>query len=175
MVKKRRELARIDEMHDLGRRNAETLRRAQGWCKHLKVEMTSAGMLAGMSGLPIGSHDISCVHAKGCLGGMNLPWILPEFVVENCRGCPSHSPNGDTEWGERVIAEHTLARLVSCAGCGRNSTDSWTEELSTKRGKSAPPSQTRCDQKARHSCLATRGTNSERFERKSALGAHILR
>jgi hypothetical protein len=106
MVKKRRELARIDEMHDLGRKNAETLKRAHGWCKHLKIEMTSAGMLAGMSGLPIGSHDITCDHARGGISGLNLPWILPEFVVQNCRGCPSHSPNGDTEWGERVIAEH---------------------------------------------------------------------
>jgi hypothetical protein len=106
MVKKRREQARIGEMHDLGQRNVETLRSARGWCKHLNVEMTSYGLLAEMSGLPIGSHDVTCPHAEHGLGGMNLPMILPEFVIQNCRGCASHIPNGDTEWGDRVIAEY---------------------------------------------------------------------
>jgi hypothetical protein len=63
-----------------------------------------------MSGLPIGSHDVSYPHAEHGLGGMNLPMILPHFVVENCRGCPSHAPNGDTEWGDRVIAEYEARR-----------------------------------------------------------------
>ena len=106
MVKQRREEAHIAESHELGRKNVEILAAARGWCKHLQVEMTSYGLLAEMSGLPIGSHDVSCPHAKQGLGGMNLPMILPHFVVENCRGCPSHTPNGGTEWGDRVIADY---------------------------------------------------------------------
>jgi hypothetical protein len=106
MVKKQQEQRRIAEMNDLGRRNVETLAAARGWCKHLRIEMTSHGLLAEMSGLPIGSHDVTCPHAEHGLGGMNLPMILPQFIIQNCRGCASHAPNGDTEWGNRVIAEH---------------------------------------------------------------------
>src|SRR5262245_5588698 len=106
MVKQRREQARLAESHELGRKNVEMLAAARGWCKHLRVEMTNWGYLAEMSGLPIGSHDITCPHAEHSLAGMNLPMILPEFVVQNCRGCASHAPNGDTEWGDRVIAQH---------------------------------------------------------------------
>src|SRR5258707_3899816 len=106
MVKQRREQARIDEMHDLGQKNVEMLRAARGWCKHFLVQMKSCGLLAQMSGLPIGLHDVTCPHAEHGLGGMNLPMILPEVVIKNCRGCTSHAPNGDTEWGERVIAEY---------------------------------------------------------------------
>src|SRR5690348_8594201 len=93
MVKKGREEKRIAEMEDLGRKNVETLAAARGWCKHLQIEMTSCGLLAQMSGLPIGSHDVTCPHAERGLGGMNLPMILPEFVIQNCRGCTEHSPN----------------------------------------------------------------------------------
>jgi hypothetical protein len=106
MVKRRREEARIAESYDLGRRNVETLAAARGWCKHLQVEMTSYGVLAEMSGLPIGSHDVGCPHAEHGLSGMNLPMNLPHFVVENCWGCPMRAPNGDTKWGDRVVAEH---------------------------------------------------------------------
>jgi hypothetical protein len=106
MVKRRREQARIAEMQDLEERNVEVLAAARGWCKHLQVEMRSYGLLAEMSGLPIGSHDVACPHAEHGLGGMNLPMILPEFVIQNCRGCASHAPNGNTEWGDQVIKEY---------------------------------------------------------------------
>ncbi len=79
MVKNRREEQRLDEMRDLGRANLDVLRKADLWCKHLEVEMTSAGILAEMWDFPIGSHRITCPHAVGGLGGMNLPWIIRDF------------------------------------------------------------------------------------------------
>jgi hypothetical protein len=44
----------------LGIENAEHIKNAKSWCKHFCVKMVSAGLLAQTSGLPIGSHAISC-------------------------------------------------------------------------------------------------------------------
>ena len=110
MVKHRQEEARMQKMVNLGRQNEEILPKARAWCKHLQIVMTSSGMLADMSGLPVGSHDITCSHAKNGCGGMNLPWILPEFLVEHCKGCTFHAPNGDTEWGLQVLGNREKQR-----------------------------------------------------------------
>lgn len=95
-----------EDMIKLGIENAEHIRQATSWCKHFRIEMTSSGLLAQMSRLPIGSHAISCQYAESSHESMNLPWIIPAFIVENCVECPHHSPNGDTSWGERIIREH---------------------------------------------------------------------
>jgi len=31
---------------------------------------------------------------------------IPTFLVENCSGCPHHEPNGDSSWGDQVLALH---------------------------------------------------------------------
>lgn len=97
---------RNEEMLKLGEENAEYIRNVRNWCKHFRVEMKSAGLLAEMSGLPIGSHAISCQYSEGWTEAMNLPWIIPEFIVTYCAGCQYHEPNGNTDWGEEIIKKH---------------------------------------------------------------------
>ncbi len=104
-MKSKSEERHIAEMTELGVANRSTLEKAQNWCKHLSVQMESAGMLAHMTGLPIGSHNVSCQHAVGGIGGMNLPWILPDFVAGHCKDCPHHAPNGDQSWGLEIIRD----------------------------------------------------------------------
>ncbi|MBL8793611.1 MAG: hypothetical protein JNM56_06890 [Planctomycetia bacterium] len=101
---------RMDEMLALGQANCEVLRQLDRWCKHLEVQMTSAGMLAGMSGLPIGSHRLSCQHATHGLESMNLPWVSRDFLDQNCRSCPHHEPDGDPQWGQDVLVQVETAR-----------------------------------------------------------------
>lgn len=98
-----RELARGER---IGRANQAVLGPARQWCSHLKVEMESSGLLAEYTGLPVGSHSVTCPHATSITGGMNLPIILPEFVIRHCRGCPHHTPAGDPSWGREIIADH---------------------------------------------------------------------
>lgn len=99
---------REEELIELGRKNAELLENASAWCAHLRAEETSRGLLAEMTGLPIASHRISCKHATGGSESMNLPWILPDFVVANCDTCPHHHPTGSTSWGAQVLSQHKI-------------------------------------------------------------------
>jgi hypothetical protein len=80
MVKNRREEQRYDEMRELGRANLDVLRKADQWCKHLEAETASAGMLAAMWNLPIGSHRLTCPHAVRGLEGADLSWIIRDFL-----------------------------------------------------------------------------------------------
>lgn len=94
------------EAFQLGRENVEILQQATNWCKHFRADMQSAGLLAQMSGLPIGLIEISCPYAVLSSAGMNLPSIVPSFIIENCAGCLHHEPNGDALWGEEIIENH---------------------------------------------------------------------
>lgn len=105
MVKSRSEQQRFTKMTRLGVANQDLLGKARLWCKHLSVEMRSAGMIAEVTGLPVGSHEIRCPHATGGTAGMNLPWLLPQFVIEHCRGCPHHLPVGDVTWGQEIFRD----------------------------------------------------------------------
>lgn len=106
-MNKRRESfdKRSEEAIELGKKNVEYISKATGWCKHLECKMTSAGMLAEATRLPIGSIKVSCKHAIGSHESMNLPWIVPEFIIENCEGCEYHNPNGQEEWGKKIISD----------------------------------------------------------------------
>ena len=106
MVQSRSEHRREEEFIELGRKNIECIERMTRWCKHAHVNMVSAGLLAEATDLPIGSHRVSCPHAEHESESMNLPWIVPKFILENCRACKHHRPNGDTSWGEAIIREH---------------------------------------------------------------------
>jgi len=55
---------RMEEMLALGEANQEVLRQLDRWCKHLEATPTASGMLAAMSGLPIGSFRLDCRHAS---------------------------------------------------------------------------------------------------------------
>jgi hypothetical protein len=101
---------RMQEMVSLGEANQKVLRQLDQWCKHLEAEPTAAGMLAAMSGLPIGSFRLSCQHATWIPDGMNLPWISQDFLDHNCRNCPHHEPDGDPSWGREVLVQVDTAR-----------------------------------------------------------------
>lgn len=119
MVTGRSEQRRHEEMIELGEKNVECIRGLTSWCKHSRIKMVSAGMLAEMSGLPIGSHAVSCPHAMHGSESMNLPWIVPEFIVTNCVECKFHQPNGNTAWAENVI-QQAAARRAEQVTCEEN-------------------------------------------------------
>lgn len=113
MVKARSEEREIARSIRLGEENRDVLAKARAWCSHLSIKMESSGLLAGMTGLPIGSHVISCPHAAGQMGGMNLPRALPDFVSETCAGCPHHQPNGNPAWGHEVLQLAQQAKAIA--------------------------------------------------------------
>ena len=101
-----------ERMLKLGRANVDYIRKAKNWCKHFRIEMISGGLLAQTSGLPIGMHKVSCQFASGIHQSMNLPIIIPEFIVNNCKGCQYHQPNGDITWGKKIIEEANQNELL---------------------------------------------------------------
>lgn len=111
MATRRSEKLRHKEMLELGAQNLEYIHGLTSWCNLARIKMMTAGLLAEMSGLPIGSHEVSCQHAGQSHESMNLPWIVPSFILANCIGCKFHQPGKDTTWAEEVIrkanAKHT--------------------------------------------------------------------
>ena len=63
MLRKANRERRIEESVKIGEANAALIPRLQRWCEHLRIEQTSAGLLAEMSGLPIGMMQVVCEHA----------------------------------------------------------------------------------------------------------------
>lgn len=100
-----------EKMTKLGLENADHIKKAKGWCKHFRIEMVSAGLLAQMTGLPIGSHRISCQHASETHEAMNLPWIIPDFILKHCKGCQYHEANGNITWGKDIIEKFERQEL----------------------------------------------------------------
>lgn len=102
-MRERSEHRRIEESIELGRRNVECITGLTQWCRHARIEQVSQGMLAEMTSLPIGLISVSCPHSAGGSSSMNLPWIVPEFILQSCINCQHHQPNGDTSWAEQII------------------------------------------------------------------------
>jgi hypothetical protein len=101
---------RTEKMLALGEANLEVLRQIGRWCKLLKAEQTSSGMLAAVSGLPIGSFRLSCPHATYIPDAMNLPWVSRDYLDHNCRNCSHRQPNGDPKWGQDVLLQIDTTR-----------------------------------------------------------------
>lgn len=95
----------IERYVQLGRTNQEVLGQLHTWCKHLEAVPTSSGLLAGLSGLPIGSFRLSCQHAAQALDGMVLSWTSCEFLDQNCRNCRFQESDGDLHWGREVLTK----------------------------------------------------------------------
>lgn len=94
---------RDKELIEMGENNQVCLRGMQQWCKQVEIKQTAAGLYAEMTGLPIGSFNVSCPNVPGASEGMNLDWIFSRFITENCIDCPNHEPNGDISWGQGII------------------------------------------------------------------------
>ena len=91
---------------EIGRDNQICISGMRRWCKNVEVEPDSSGLYAEMTGLPIGSHSVGCPYVNGTTAGMNLRWIVSDFLNEHCAGCPHHTPNGDVSWGQGIIDAH---------------------------------------------------------------------
>lgn len=91
---------------EIGRDNQICISGMRRWCKNAEVEPRSWGLYAEWTGLPIASHTVGCPYANGTVGGMNLRWIMSNFLNEHCAGCSHHTPNGDVSWGQGIIDEH---------------------------------------------------------------------
>src|SRR5436190_2943897 len=90
MAQKRSRERDIERSFKTGEINAALIPRIHRWCDHLRVEQVSAGMLAEMSGLPIGRMQIVCPHGTKGIGAMDLRDVAAYFISENCRACPHH-------------------------------------------------------------------------------------
>ncbi len=107
MVKRRGINREIEKSVELGRKNAALVDKVTNWCRHLELKMESAGLVAEVYGLPVGMMSISCEHASG--GGtmsMHLNQVATSFVIENCRGCPHHSPISDNNIRHTILKEY---------------------------------------------------------------------
>ena len=91
---------------ELGRDNQTCISGMRQWCKNVEVEPISSGLYAEFTGLPIGSHAVSCPFVDGKTESMNVRWIVSDFLTQHCAGCPHHSSNGDDSWGREIINEH---------------------------------------------------------------------
>jgi hypothetical protein len=91
-------------MIKLGVQNVECIKGITNWCKHVRLKQESEGLLGQLTGLPIGMIGVSCPHAAGGSSSVNLPWIVPEFLLQNCVSCAVHTPNGDTKWAAEIIS-----------------------------------------------------------------------
>jgi hypothetical protein len=91
MVRKRSEERRMQEMVELGRKNAQLYPKVKNWCRHLEIKMESYGLLAEAYRLPIGTMSITCEHASaGGSMSMHLNHVATTFITSNCRGCQFH-------------------------------------------------------------------------------------
>jgi len=69
--------------------------------------MESAGLLAELSGLPVGLMTIGCEHASdGRTMSMHLNQVATSFITANCRNCPHHSPISDDNIGHSILKEY---------------------------------------------------------------------
>ena len=97
---------RLAEDIKIGEDNAICISEMRRWCKHVEIQSEAYGLLTEMTGLPINPHSIGCPQVSGTSSSMNLRWIVTDFLNEHCAGCPHHSPNGDTSWGQEIIDGH---------------------------------------------------------------------
>jgi hypothetical protein len=89
---------------EIGRANQRLWPRVKRWCRHIDIEMTSFGMLAEATGLPIGSLRIICPHGLPNMEAMQLDWVAGSFIRQNCIGCPHHDEVSSDNYGREVIA-----------------------------------------------------------------------
>jgi len=107
MVKKRSMEREIEKSVEIGRRNAALMGKVQNWCRHLEIRMESAGLVAQLYNLPVGMMSIRCEHATaGGTMSMHLNQVASSFIIENCRGCPHHSPISDDNIGQTILQEY---------------------------------------------------------------------
>ena len=101
----------ISKAIELGRKNQKYIQKALQWCSHFRCQMTTSGMLAPYYDLPIGSHRISCKHSKYTKESVNLPWIVPEFIIQSCQNCSHRKSQDDGSWGQKIIDDYATSQI----------------------------------------------------------------
>lgn len=104
MAKKNSEKRQFEQMVEMGKNNAALIPRLHRWCDHLEVQQTSGGLYAQMTGLPIGTMNISCIHAaQPSMQAMQLDRVASFFVTQNCRNCPHHKELSPDNVGREIL------------------------------------------------------------------------
>src|SRR6266511_2836690 len=87
---------------EIGQKNARLWPQVQRWCRHLKIEQVTAGLLASAYGLPIGSLRVVCPHGISQSESMHLDWVATSFILSNCIGCAHHSEVHPDNYGRTI-------------------------------------------------------------------------
>ncbi len=103
MAKKKNENRQFDDAIERGQKNAQLAPSVRDWCRHLNIEMTSAGLLAEMTGLPIGSHRVTCPHGVGLIESQDLASTARGFILKNCATCSHHQEVAPNNFGRQVF------------------------------------------------------------------------
>jgi hypothetical protein len=107
MVQRYEEERRMQEAVKRGLETQKLWPKVQNWCKHLKINLVSAGMLAEMHRLPIGRIGISCPHASSDgVQSHHLDQVAADFIPRHCRGCPHHAPLSLDNVGYTILEEY---------------------------------------------------------------------
>lgn len=79
----------IEEAVQTGRRNNEVLQLVHNYCSHARVvNRGGVGLIAQMTGLPIGMLGVHCDHAPASgMAGWHLEPIAVDFYDHNCAHC----------------------------------------------------------------------------------------
>lgn len=109
MASKKSEDRHIEKSLEIGRKNAELMPKVRRWCKHLDIKMTSAGILAEVYNLPVGSMRVTCPHGTSLVESMHLSGVARSFILENCAGCPHHVEISPDNFGREVFEEKAKA------------------------------------------------------------------
>jgi hypothetical protein len=106
MVRKDREMEAAVE---IGRKNARLWPQVERWCRHLKIEQVTAGLLASAYRLPIGTLRIVCPHGISQSESMHLDREATSFVLSNCIGCTHHSELHPDNYGRTILQKKKKA------------------------------------------------------------------
>jgi hypothetical protein len=109
MASKKSEDRLIEKSLEIGRKNAELMPKVRRWCKHLDIKMTSAGILAEVYNLPVGSMRVTCPHGTSLIESMHLSGVARSFILQNCVGCPHHEEISPDNFGREVFNEKAKA------------------------------------------------------------------
>jgi hypothetical protein len=100
-----REDKEIEIALEIGRKNARLLPQVERWCRHIKIEQVTAGLLASVYGLPIGTLRVVCPHGISQSESMHLDWEATSFILANCIGCTHHAEVHPDNYGRQVLQE----------------------------------------------------------------------
>lgn len=97
---------------EIGQRNAELTPLMKAWCRNVRVELVTSGVLAAAYQLPIGMIQVSCDHASNKATSMRLEWSARSFVVSHCATCAYHSESSETNLGRQILEDHRRQLII---------------------------------------------------------------